>query len=561
MSDQTAEFLLSDTFEAMQVDGAAPAVDAADPNPNEDISPGSNNEADIIADEEDDFGGSVSTSSLVLVDVDAMETIFDGQIDESLIGSAVHPHVFFDPEHHCTELGKIPSELLSVFGKLDECQYAAYLVVSNCRLASSSWLELYFVAFGEAVLSAFEILGGVLQHQYFPADDTKAADFRLSMRKAAIRCYPVLNYYLKKLHVAATKKAADIVQLWNGTTVWCTSQHQNSTTFQIYVLEKGKMSAEQLCTDINSGLRAAVASVTYYCHRFFGSTAQIEVLDLVPYYTLIPEARVHNLYGYPFPCIGLAYNMQGTMLRSWRTYGHLCTLLDEMVTNNSHPSKFRWFLNWFITFARSLTLKMQAELKRAVGFSVWWETERAKMQADPTMSKFCSARNLVVHEKQLQMDSYGFMGQFKYHKGAIILKAQVGGVFPVSPMFPNTVLDALSDAHQFLFTDMEQFRGCFRYWRCTTIGEGEITSTCHYVLRYLFAVLARASSIYASETAFPDKLTILPAPPGPGISLFYPSRQEIDHFELGIETKGLGTVYSTEYNNDLVNSIVESQQG
>jgi hypothetical protein len=192
--------------------------------------------------------------------------------------------------------------------------------------------------------------------------------------------------------------------------------------------------------------------------------------------------------------------------RSWFGVTYLQARLVEMwLFEYQDPLVFRWHVNAFLFLARSLTLWIQAAFNTAPGFTDWWKQDIVQrvLSSDPLLQKFKDARNIVVHARSLQVDSWCVIGLFKHGR-----KIKMTATVDVDPFLSLEGLRRLSEAHPFWFTDEMQQRGVLRFWRSLELGDAEITDLCTQVCNTMETVVAAVHRKWVPQHPVPVVKTV-----------------------------------------------------
>lgn len=83
--------------------------------------------------------------------------------------------------------------------------------------------------------------------------------------------------------------------------------------------------------------------------------------------------------------------------------------LEKMRGLLANPREFTYYLNAFISSARSVTFIMQEEFSRRSGFTSWYESRQAELRKDPTFQYFNEHRRLLTHVRALKEPSHAFI--------------------------------------------------------------------------------------------------------------------------------------------------------
>lgn len=140
---------------------------------------------------------------------------------------------------------------------------------------------------------------------------------------------------------------------------------------------------------------------------------------------------------------------------------------------------FRWSLNAFLQANKSATELVSKELRSHKGFRGWWPAQQAVIDSDPLLMAFRKGRNLIVHQKSLEIRSSAIVGVFQYRRLKLAMRIDAP-IWAHSEDILESVKQSkafanlLSDEHPAIGEEL----GIQRSWKAVELGEEEILTNC-----------------------------------------------------------------------------------
>jgi hypothetical protein len=150
--------------------------------------------------------------------------------------------------------------------------------------------------------------------------------------------------------------------------------------------------------------------------------------------------------------------------------------LEEMMNHYHEPAPFRWNLNAFLQALRSVTFFLQKSLAHREGFSDFWEAQQEAMRGDALLRRFVAGRNVVVKQRNLEINSKAVLGVYNHRRLRIGMSMHVPAYARSADIIERhaSKLGLIDDSRVALWEEY----GVERQWFAPELGEGEVLVLC-----------------------------------------------------------------------------------
>lgn len=176
--------------------------------------------------------------------------------------------------------------------------------------------------------------------------------------------------------------------------------------------------------------------------------------------------------------------------------------LSRMMDTYHRPNEFRWNLNAFIQALRNVTFVIQKLLAHETGFEEWYSEQQEMMKQDDLLRKFLEGRNIVVKQRNLDMESKAEIGIFRYRETKLGISVPVPTWVDSEKLLTERApLLGLLDPHHMAIG--EEY-GVKREWIAPELGDKNVLSLCDEAWVRIADVLFAAHEFIGRESSKPD---------------------------------------------------------
>lgn len=172
--------------------------------------------------------------------------------------------------------------------------------------------------------------------------------------------------------------------------------------------------------------------------------------------------------------------------------------IERMMHEYHNPQPFRWSLNAFLQALRSVTFILQKDLSDYSGFKDWYVAEQQpSMKKEELLRRFLEGRNLVVKERNLEVNSTAQIGLYRYRKPKLWVAMNVSPHLPSAFILRETApkLRLIDEEHAAIGEEY----GVKRAWHAPELGDGNVVSLCDEAWVKIGSVVSAAHAFIGLE--------------------------------------------------------------
>jgi len=164
--------------------------------------------------------------------------------------------------------------------------------------------------------------------------------------------------------------------------------------------------------------------------------------------------------------------------------------LGKMMDDYHDPAPFRYNLNAFLQALRSVTFVLQKDLAHRDGFQDWYPERQERMMEDPLLRKFVTGRNIVVKQRNLEMNSKAEIGFFRGRRLKLAFGLEVPTYVPSKHLVDNVApKSGLIDPQH---SAIDEQYGVRREWIAPELGDDNVLTLCDLAWVKIGQVLSEA---------------------------------------------------------------------